>query len=315
MKKFILAVFLGSVLLTPSFNAYAGYVHGYTRSNGTYVNGYERTAADGNPYNNYSFPGNYNPNTGSITGGNADTYLRNYYNNSSYYSPSYPSYTYSDTNSYTYPTTPSCPLNSYASGSSCTCDYGYVSNGTSCVSGSSMCDAQIGYMSNYNNLTKSCECMVGYVLGTSGMCEYQTTNYSSGYYGSLKNTCPAHSSTSLTDSNKCACDVGYTPNSAKNACVLVQQYSNNQPASTCPAHSSLSLTDSSKCSCNTDYKINSTGDACVWAPQQDDSNQLCINKFGSKSRWSGDLNTGGGPVCECRGNSQWNLDQTRCVVR
>lgn len=35
---------------------------------------------DGNPYNNYSFPGNTNPNTGNVAPGNPDTYLRNYYN-------------------------------------------------------------------------------------------------------------------------------------------------------------------------------------------------------------------------------------------
>ena len=36
---------------------FAGYVQGYWRENGTYVQGYERTQADGNPYNNYSTRG------------------------------------------------------------------------------------------------------------------------------------------------------------------------------------------------------------------------------------------------------------------
>lgn len=39
-------------------------VNGYTRSNGTYVEPYHRTAPDANPYNNYSTEGNYNPYTG-----------------------------------------------------------------------------------------------------------------------------------------------------------------------------------------------------------------------------------------------------------
>ncbi len=39
-------------------------VSGYTRSNGTYVQPYHRTEADGNPYNNYSTQGNVNPYTG-----------------------------------------------------------------------------------------------------------------------------------------------------------------------------------------------------------------------------------------------------------
>jgi hypothetical protein len=53
-------------------------VRGYTRSDGTYVQPHTRSAPDGNPTNNYSFPGNYNPNTGTITPGNPDTYLENY---------------------------------------------------------------------------------------------------------------------------------------------------------------------------------------------------------------------------------------------
>jgi hypothetical protein len=40
------------------------YVNGYTRSNGTQVQGYYRTAPDSNPYNNYSTRGNVNPYTG-----------------------------------------------------------------------------------------------------------------------------------------------------------------------------------------------------------------------------------------------------------
>jgi hypothetical protein len=54
-------------------------VKGYTRRDGTYVQPHTRSAPDRNPTNNYSFPGNYNPNTGKITPGNPDTYLENYY--------------------------------------------------------------------------------------------------------------------------------------------------------------------------------------------------------------------------------------------
>lgn len=41
------------------------WVSGYTRQNGTQVQGYYRTAPDSNPYNNYSTQGNYNPYTGA----------------------------------------------------------------------------------------------------------------------------------------------------------------------------------------------------------------------------------------------------------
>ena len=54
------------------------YVNGYYRSNGTYVEGYYRSSPDSSPYNNFSYPGNYNPYTGNTAGGNVDTYLNNY---------------------------------------------------------------------------------------------------------------------------------------------------------------------------------------------------------------------------------------------
>jgi hypothetical protein len=54
-------------------------VRGYFRRDGTYVQPHVRTAPDGNPYNNYSFPGNYNPNSGEITLGDPHTYLERYY--------------------------------------------------------------------------------------------------------------------------------------------------------------------------------------------------------------------------------------------
>jgi len=60
--------------------AEAGWVRGHDRRDGTYVQPYYRTNPDGNPYNNYSFPGNYNPNTGKITSGNPDSYLNRNYN-------------------------------------------------------------------------------------------------------------------------------------------------------------------------------------------------------------------------------------------
>ena len=45
------------------------YVHGYTRSNGTYVQPYHRSYGNGTVQDNYSYRGNANPSTGS-TGSN-----------------------------------------------------------------------------------------------------------------------------------------------------------------------------------------------------------------------------------------------------
>jgi hypothetical protein len=54
-------------------------VKGYYRKDGTYVRPHTRSAPDSSPYNNYGMPGNYNPNTGTISPGNPDAYLERYY--------------------------------------------------------------------------------------------------------------------------------------------------------------------------------------------------------------------------------------------
>lgn len=63
--------------------AQAGQVSGYSKKNGTYVAPHSRTNPDHNPYNNYSYPGNYNPNKGKITKGNANKYVERYYSRTS----------------------------------------------------------------------------------------------------------------------------------------------------------------------------------------------------------------------------------------
>lgn len=82
----ILLVFLA--FLAPSIEALAKgakgssgsvNVQGYYRKDGTYVAPHTRSAPDGNPYNNYGFPGNFNPNKGTITPGDPDKYLERYY--------------------------------------------------------------------------------------------------------------------------------------------------------------------------------------------------------------------------------------------
>ena len=87
MKKLFLVSLAALFLISGLFNfaeAKGGSVHvnGYYRSNGTYVQPHYRSAPDGNPYNNWSYPGNTNPYTGKVAPGNPNTYLNNYYNTS-----------------------------------------------------------------------------------------------------------------------------------------------------------------------------------------------------------------------------------------
>ena len=76
MKKIILST-TAFVLLGLS-QADADWVRGHVRRDGTYVAPHQRTSPDRNPYNNYNFPGNFNPNSGRVTPGYPDTYLENY---------------------------------------------------------------------------------------------------------------------------------------------------------------------------------------------------------------------------------------------
>jgi hypothetical protein len=58
--------FAALVILFFALPAHADqYVHGYTRSDGTYVNGYYRSSPNGTVTDNYSYRGNENPYTGS----------------------------------------------------------------------------------------------------------------------------------------------------------------------------------------------------------------------------------------------------------
>jgi hypothetical protein len=93
-KRFICLIFI--VIFTLQVDAQVK-VKGYYRKDGTYVRPHYRSNPDGNPYNNWSFPGNTNPYTGKTANGNPDTYLRNYYNRTS----SSQTYSYPSNNSYT----------------------------------------------------------------------------------------------------------------------------------------------------------------------------------------------------------------------
>jgi hypothetical protein len=73
MKKlFFFTAFLFAA--ANSFAQTSTYVSGYTNSNGTYVQGYNRTAPDNNRNNNYSTVGNTNPYTGTAGTKPADSY-------------------------------------------------------------------------------------------------------------------------------------------------------------------------------------------------------------------------------------------------
>jgi hypothetical protein len=66
MKKTLLFTVVVIALSTPLQPRADEYVHGYTRSNGTIVQGYIRSSPDGTVTDNYSYDGNTNPYTGKV---------------------------------------------------------------------------------------------------------------------------------------------------------------------------------------------------------------------------------------------------------
>lgn len=329
MKKFILACFLLLISFFVVNEAYAIVsVKGYYRSNGTYVAPHYRSDPDGIKSNNFSYPGNYNPNTGNITGGTP-----------SYSSPSYspPSYNYP---SYSVPTTPSCPpLSSYDSLSgSCQCWPGYVVGADylgkqACVSGDSKCTTDYGYGAKYNSSSKKCECGYGYVMSASkcvsefsycsdtigmglmsrydslsGKCECMSgyeyngsrcTIKSTSYYGvnngASSGSCPSNSHESLSDSTKCTCDTGYGPNSSKDGCIFIS----------CQENATLS---GGKCTCLDGYIMQDA--QCI---THTDNCKISFgnNVYGTKNV-NGDINNSS---CYCNTGFEWNIEKTSCMQK
>ena len=70
MPNIIRLAFLVSFLF--QMPAFAGHVNGYVRSNGTYVQGYERSDPNSTVRDNYDYKGNTNP----YTGATGDNYYR-----------------------------------------------------------------------------------------------------------------------------------------------------------------------------------------------------------------------------------------------
>lgn len=181
MKKVAFVVLAVFIFLLPIISYAAVYVHGYYRSNGTYVAPHYRSNPDGNPYNNYSYPGNTNPYTGVTATGNPDTYLKNYYNTSSL----------SSSTPYT---------SSYLSGSS----YEQVTGGYKVYN---LLFCNTGFYEKDNKCVKDPSNST-YEKVTGGYKSYSTLYCNNGYYKN-NDKCvkaPEHSTASLSSFT---CDSGY----------------------------------------------------------------------------------------------------------
>ena len=73
MKIRTITLMLVSTIAAPAVAAGSHYVHGYTRSNGTYVAPHYQTNPNGTKLDNWSTRGNVNPYTGKV--GTVDPYV------------------------------------------------------------------------------------------------------------------------------------------------------------------------------------------------------------------------------------------------
>ena len=267
LKKVVLAPLLALSFVLPAVTLTVNadvYVSGYTRKDGTYVQSHYRSSPDGNPYNNWSYPGNTNPYTGVTAGGNSDTYLRNYYNNtSSQVSPN----TYTST--YTYPSTSYTPSYSsvyesvyggYKSYGVLFCNYGYYEVGEGCKKA-----PENGYA-----LSTTFYCNYGYeksgeqCLKTIPANAYRTSTLDwacSPGYAKVNSVCEKNIINASVVNNKWQCNSGHV-------------VSSNDPSSCIPMSSYCQITygnntvvQNGNCQCAQGYAWSDVSKTCTLAPQ------------------------------------------------
>jgi hypothetical protein len=302
-------------------------VNGYFRKNGTYVKPHYRSNPDGNPYNNWSFPGNTNPYTGKVAPGNSSTYLKNYYDlpSSSYKIPSLdlpdynslydfpsltlPSYTpsltlpsYIPSSTYSNYSKILCPSNSTWKAAKCYCNDGYMWNSkkTKCIkeSGDLVCKNKFGtkaYSKGGQNSkgTWDCYCKAGYMLNS----KKTKCIKESGNLVCKNNFGPNVYSKGKQNKNgtwSCYCKTGYEWNSGRTMCAknVVQP---KKTVVSCGRNSYFSE-KKEMCVCKNGYMQSSLVDGCQKKPPVEKRGDMCgKNSTYSKAK----------KRCKCDGGYKW----------
>lgn len=301
IKILLASIFIISFIFINFANA-AVSVSGYYKKNGTYVQPHMRSNPDGNPYNNYSYPGNLNPYTGKIAPGNASTYLNNYYGSSSssssygtsYTSPYTSSY-YNYVSPYTYSgyssgSTTQTIEGGYYIGTSLFCNSDYYKSGSSCIKAPAnstalytdfMCNS--GYYENGNGCEKvpdggystvsGFECNSGYVK-RGNQCFKPSNGYISG--------------------TTMYCNTGYVINSTKDDCISYDYWCLNALGGINAGYDSAKK----ECSCTGNTVYN--GSLCV------DASAQCRQVYGNDSYGDKDF-------CYCSPGYEFNSTKTLCL--
>jgi hypothetical protein len=327
-KNFVVSLFLVLFLTVISiFNASTAFadvwVNGYTRSNGTYVQGHYRSSPDGNPYNNYSYPGNVNPYTGKTAPGNSSTYLDNYYNSSGssylgspYSTPTYTSpYLYSG--GYSVPNTKTIEGGSYI-GSSLFCNSNYYKSGDSCVKAPENATAlYTDFMCNSGYVKRGNQCfkpLNGYIKGSTIYCN-------EGYaVNSAKDDCISYDAWCLNSLG--GINAGYDKSTAKCSCTGNTVYNGAlcvDASFQCRQTYGLnSYGDKDYCYCSDGYEFNSTKTACIPIVTCTNGdlkvNDKCLSPdLACKSSY-GEGAFSQGSLCYCASNYSWSKDLKSCEL-
>lgn len=288
MKKLLIAIFAAALFVGSfTYSEAAVSVRGYYRRDGTYVAPHYRSNPDGNPYNNWSYPGNTNPYTGKTAGGDPDTYLQNYYGTGGSvpaYNP--PTYSSSVGGASQFET-----INGgYRMNGILFCNYGYYQsngicknapdNGTALGGSSFSCDS--GFVAQGDLCIRELK-PNAYWDGTSYTCNpgFYTTASDRTKCISLGEICNQRYGPYAASSgdNSCTCRVGYEFNAQGDYCVLISSQPRQQPTA----------------AFSPKYTVPS-------APTP----VTCIEKFGPNAASSE-------YGCACKAGYELNLSTSRCV--
>lgn len=170
-----------------------------------------------------------------------------------------------------------CQEHATYQGGSCSCDSGYFGRDNKCMTGTEICILDGGahrvYLGSVNEITHMLSCG----------CE-------SGYEW-INSRCVIKA----TKTNDQICSDAYGINSNWDGTTTKEGKIN--------------------CGCKSGYIWNTQQASCIikQVVVVKTNDQICQDKYGSNSNWSGTKNSAGGLVCGCSTGYQWNQPQTDCL--
>lgn len=266
-RRTLLRTFVSTLLLSiliPAVTFAAVHVNGYYRKDGTYVSPHFRSNPDGNPTNNWSYPGNTNPYTGETATGDPATYLDNYYNRSGGTgSGSLPG-----VSPYVLPATPTSidePGGSRTYGM-LFCNAGYYKKNDACIQ----------LPANAHAYGSSLYCDTSYYLTTDNTCVALPSNaiasYSSGY--SCRSGYILQGSSCITADDWCrvTADASFDTKASTCVCPTGQLFGADKkcgtPKQLCQRQYGgyAEATDNAQCACIDGTHWNATQTMCIGSP-------------------------------------------------